>query len=403
MANAQGGTNYAGAGVTTLTALMPIIYEARDKVAREQVGLITAATRDASENQAAVGQVIRSPVTQPVALVAIAPANVVPNTGGQTLLYKDLTISNSYAAPIQWTGEEQRAIGANYDSVIRDQFTQAFRSLDNTIEASLVATMVAGASRATGAAGTSPFNTAADFGDFAQAHLILDNNGCPVDDRRMVLGFKAYANLVSKQSSLWKANEAGTDDLLRRGYLNEVMNFKFHKSAQLDKNAHVIGGATNTYRSDVGGAADTTTYQIGESSILLKTGAGTVLPGDVVVFTGDTNKYMVVTGAAAAGDTIVLAAPGLMKTLADNVVVTIGAAYTPNIVLHPSALMVAIRAPLMPAGGDAASAVEMVLDDVTGISYQVAEYRVYRQVHFEVGAAWGSAANKAEFAAMLLG
>ena len=403
MSNAQGGTNY-GTGGTTLSALIPIIYEARDRVAREQVGLLTAATRDASETQAAVGQVVRSPVTRPTALVAIAPSNVVPNTGGQTIDYKDLTISSSYAAPIQWTGEEQRAIGGNYETVIRDQFTQAFRTLDNTIEASLVTTMLnGGASRATGAAGTSPFNTAGDFSDFANGHLILNNNGAPEDDRRLVMGFAAFANMTGKQSSLWKANEAGTDEFLRRGIINEVLNFKFHKSAQIDKNAHTVGTGAATYGSDGSGAVTPSTYQVGETAIKLKTGSGTVLAGDVVTFAGDTNKYVVVTGVTAAGQTMTIAAPGLQQTLADAVTMTIGAAYKGNIVLHPTALMLATRAPIMPAGGDAAAAVEMVYDEVSGMSYQVAEYKVYRQVHYEVGAAWGSLANKPEFAALLLG
>ena len=403
MSNAQGGNNYATGG-SSLAALIPIIYEARDKVAREQVGLLTAATHDASESQAAVGQVVRSPVTRPTALVAIAPSNIVPNTGGQTIDYKDLTITSSYAAPIQWTGEEQRAIGGNYETVIRDQFSQAFRTLDNTIEASLVATMVnGGASRAFGTAGTSPFNTVSDFSDFANAHLILDNNGAPLDDRRLVLGFAAYANMTAKQSALWKANEAGTDAFLRKGIINEVLNFKFHKSAQIDKNAHAAGTGAATYAADGSGAVTPSTYQVGETSIKLKTGSGTVLVGDVVTFAGDTNAYVVVTGATAAGQTITIAAPGLQQTLADAVVMTVGAAYKGNIVLHPTALMLATRAPLMPAGGDAAAAVEMVYDEVSGMSYQVAEYKVYRQVHYEVGAAWGSLANKSEFACILRG
>lgn len=404
MSNIQGGTNYAGAGATTLSALIPIIYEARDRVAREQVGLITAATRDASESQAAVGQTVRSPVTQPTSLTAIQPSNVVPNSGGQTLLYKDLTISNSYAAPIQWTGEEQRAIGANYDWVIRDQFTQAFRALDNTIEASLVSTMMnGGCSRAFGSAGTAPFNTVGDFSDFANGHLILDQNGAPADDRHIVLGFQGYANLTAKQSSLWKANEAGTDEFLRKGILNEVLNLKFHKSAQIDRNGHTAGTGAATYKSDGTGSVGGSAYAIGETVIKLKTGSGTVLAGDVVSFAGDTNKYVVVSGAAAAGDSITIAAPGLQAPLADNVTMTVGSAFKANFVMHPTALMLAVRAPIMPVGGDAASAVEMVFDEVSGISYQVAEYKVYRQVHYEIGAAWGSLANKPEFAALLMG
>ena len=401
MSNIQGGTNYAGAGATTLSALIPIIYEARDKVAREQVGLITAATRDASESQAAVGQIVRSPVTQAVGLTAIGPSNVSPNTGGQTILYKDLTISNSYASPLNWTGEEQRAVGGNYDVIVRDQFSQAFRTLDNTIEASLVATMLAGGSRATGSAGTSPFNTAGDFSDFANSNLILDNNGCPMDDRRMVLGFAGFANMVAKQPSLWKANEAGTDDLLRRGIINEVLGFKFHKSAQIDRNSHTKGTGAS-YVSVGTGAANGSVYQVGETAITLATGTGTVLPGDVVTFTGDANKYVVALGVSAPG-VITLCAPGLQQTLADAVAMTIGNSYKANIVMHPTALMLAVRAPIMPAGGDAASDVVMIMDDVSGISYQVAQYKQYRQVHFETGAAWGSLANKPEFAAILLG
>jgi hypothetical protein len=404
MANIQGGTNYAGAGATTLSALIPIIYEARDRVAREQIGLITAATRDASEAQAAVGQTVRSPVTQPVGLTAIAPSNVVPNTGGQTILYKDLVIANSYAAPIQWTGEEQRAVGSNFEVIFRDQFTQAFRTLDNTIEASLVATMLnGGSSRATGAAGTSPFNTVGDFSDFANAHLILDNNGAPEDDRRIIMGFAAYANMTGKQSSLWKANEAGTDAFLRKGIINEVLNLKFHKSAQIDKNAHTKGTGAATYASDGTGSVGGTAYAVGETAIKLKTGSGTVVAGDIVTFAGDANVYVVVSGVTAAGQVMTIAAPGLQQTLADAVTMTVGNNYKGNMVLHPTALMLATRAPIMPAGGDAAAAVELVYDEVSGISYQVAEYKVYRQVHYEVGAAWGSLANKPEFAALLLG
>ena len=65
MSNAQQGTNYVLPGGTSLSAIVPILYERRDRVAREQIGLITAATRDATEDQAALGQVVRSPVTMP--------------------------------------------------------------------------------------------------------------------------------------------------------------------------------------------------------------------------------------------------------------------------------------------------------------------------------------------------
>jgi len=405
MANIQGGTNYAGAGATTLSALIPIIYEARDKVAREPIGLIHAATRDASESQAAVGQTVRSPVTQAATLTAITPSNVVPNTGGQTLLYKDLVIADSWAAPVQWTGEEQRAVGDNYEVIARDQFSQAFRVLDNKIEASLVNTMVAGCSRAYGNVLVSPFTYVANSNSsmlpFAELNLILDNNGTPDGNRALILGNRAMAN-VRAMPNLYKANEAGTDELLRLGAVMEVDGFKFYKSGQLDKNGHTAGTGTG-YVTDGTGAASGSVYQAGETAIKVKTGANVISAGDTVTFAGDTNVYVVASGVTAAGQTLTLAAPGLQQSAADSVAITVGASYSPNIAFDPTALILASRAPIMPVGGDAATDVAMVLDAISGISYQIAQYKVYRQVHFEVGQAWGSLANKPEFAAMLIG
>ena len=421
MSNAQQGTNYVLPGGTSLSAIVPILYERRDRVAREQIGLITAATRDATEDQAALGQVVRSPVTMPATPTDIVPSNVSPYSGGQTIEYKDLVIANSKSVPVQWTGEEQRAVGGQYEKILGDQFEQSFRGVGNLIEASLVSTMIAGtftstinatssvnyggASRAYGTAGTTPFgwsnsDYSAGMKAFGQLHLILDNNGTPEADRRLVLSQAAFAN-IRALPNLYKANEAGTDQMLREGIALQVEGFKFHKSNQLDKNKHLAGTGTG-YLSDGTGAVTPSTYQVGETSIKLKTGTGTVLAGDVVSFAGDTNLYVVGSGVSAPG-TITLAQPGLQQTLADGVAMTITSTFTANFALNPAALILAARMPIMPAGGDAASDVAAVYDPVSGLTYQIAEYRQYRQIHYETGAAWGSLANKSEFAALLLG
>ena len=68
-----------------------------------------------------------------------------------------------------------------------------------------------------------------------------------------------------------------------------------------------------------------------------------------------------------------------------------------------SALHLATRVPAMPTGGYSADDVVVVSDPVSGISFQVALYRQFKRVAFEVGAAWGVKCTKPEHCAVLLG
>ena len=84
-------------------------------------------------------------------------------------------------------------------------------------------------------------------------------------------------------------------------------------------------------------------------------------------------------------------------------VVAVGNAYAANMAFAREAIALMTRVPAMPEGGDAADDVTVVSDEQTGLSFQVALYRQYRQVAFEVGLAWGVKAVKSEAIALLLG
>jgi hypothetical protein len=141
---------------------------------------------------------------------------------------------------------------------------------------------------------------------------------------------------------------------------------------------------------------------VGGTTIATDTGTGTVLAGDVVTFAADgNNKYVV--GSALSGGSFGINKPGALVAIPDNNALTLGNSYSPNMAFHRMALHLMTRAPLMPEGGDMADDVMMVADPYSGLVFQVAMYRIYRRVKFEVGLAWGFKAVKQEFIATLLG
>jgi hypothetical protein len=141
--------------------------------------------------------------------------------------------------------------------------------------------------------------------------------------------------------------------------------------------------------------------------------SGTIKAGDVVTFgtgggagvgTDYDTKYVVNTdGAAAAAKDIIINKPGLLVARVNDDACTVGSSYTANMAFHKSAIQLVTRAPMMPDGGDGADDVIMITDPVSGLTFQVAMYRQYRQVHYEIGIAWGYAAIKPEHIALLIG
>lgn len=376
----------------TLTNLTPDLFESLDVVSRELVGLIPSVTLDASVARAAVGQTVRSPVAPASVAADITPGQLPPNTGDQTFTNKVITISKSRGVPVRWNGEEQRGVnsGPGYRNLLRDQFTQAMRTLTNEMETDL-ASLFNESSRAFGTAGTTPF--ASNLTDTANVRKILADNGSPLSDMQLVIDTTAGAKMRTL-TQLTKANEAADASLLRQGVLLDVHGMQIRESAQISTITNGTGSAFTT---------DTAGYAVGDTIITLITGTGTVLKGDVVTFAGDTNKYVVAFGTSGAGP-ITLAEPGLRVAIAASATaLTIGADFVPNMGFSKSAIVLSTRAPAIPEEGDRAEDSMIITDPRSGLSFEVRLYNEYRQIHYEIAAAWGFAAIKPEHMALLLG
>lgn len=373
----------------TLTSLVPDLYEALDVVSRELAGFIPSVTLDASADRAALNQTVRVPITPAAAAEDVTPGQLPPDDGDQNIGNNPIVITKSRTVPFRWSGEEQRGVntGPGYKNIRRDQIAQAIRTLVNEVETN-VGTLAMTASRAWGTAGTTPF--ASDLSDPANVRKILADNGAPMSDMQLVIDTTAGAK-VRSLAQLTKANEAGTTELRAQGTLLEIHGFQLRESAGVGQHSPGTGASYVT-----NGA-----LAVGATSIAVQTGTGTILAGDVISFTGDTNKYVVQT--ALSGGVVVIAAPGLRKAVASGTAVTVVSAFTANFAFSRSAIVLATRAPALPEEGDMAADRMLITDPRTGLTFEVAMYLQYRRVRYEVSLAYGWANIKPQHTALLLG
>lgn len=377
----------------TLNKLMPELYAALDIVSREMVGFIPAVAVNAAPAGAAKGESITIPVTPTTETHDITPGQNPDDNGDQEIGSVTMTISKSKYASVRWNGEEQLGVSnsGTYNAILAGQFAQAMRALANEVDADLAA-LYAGASRAYGTPGTTPFESS--IKDVAQMRKILADNGAPMTDLQLVIDTAAGANLRSL-GQLTKANEADTDATLRRGLLLNISGFNIRESGQIV--THAAGSFTGDalVNNSGGYAKGATTIAVdGATAIALKA-------GDIVTFSGDPAHYVVASDASATP--ITLAAPGLRGAVANDATVTALGSYAASLAFDRNALQLIARTPAMPQGGDRADDVTVVTDPVSGISFQVAVYREYRRVRYEVGLAWGVKLIKPEHVAILMG
>lgn len=387
-------------GANSLSGLVTTIYSASDQVARELVGFIPAVSADMNFTRAAVGQEVTSPVAPAATATDIAPAVTPPNDGDQNIGKKGVVITKARRVPIRWNGEEQLALdnnGASYNVILRDQISQAMRTLVNEVESDLAALYVK-SSRACGTANVAPFATAGDLTDTAGALRILEENGAQGLDFQLVLGSAAMVNLRGKQSGLFKVNEAGREDMLRNGMTDRLQGFALRNSSGIKLHAKGTAAAATTNAAG---------YAVGATVITLAAaGTGTSLAGDTITFAGDTNQYVVSSGDGdvSNGGTITLAAPGLLKAIpAAATAITVAASGFRNMFFARSAIQLATRAPALPKQGDSAVDRMLVTDPLTNLTFEISMYAQYRQMQYEVALAWGCGSVKDEFIGILHG
>ena len=374
-----------------LTSLAADIYKAADMVGRELTGIIPSVTINGGSEAAALNDTVRSHFTRAATVTTISPSMTISEGTDQTVDNKTMTLDTEAAVHIPWTGEDIKHVnnGSGFQSVYGDQIKQAMRAIANQIETALWNAARKGASRAYGTAGTTPF--ASNFSEIPQLRKILADNGMPFDGQvSMVIDTTAGANLRSL-AQLQKVNEAGGAELLRQGELLNLQGFSLKESAGVTT---VTKGTGASYL--LNGA-----LAVGDTTITVDTGSGTILAGDIVTFAGTSHKYVVNT--ALSGTTFAIGSPGSKAVEADNDAVTVGNDFTANLAFHKSAVELAIRPMADPPGGDAAVDTMIVQDPWTGLVYEIKAYKGQKKAKFMISCIYGVKAWKPNHIAVLLG
>lgn len=377
-----------------LTDLAADIYKAADIVGREAVGFIPSVTINSGSEQAAQGDTVRAAFTRESTVnTSVTPSMTIPEGDDQTVDNKTLVLDQIANVQIPWTGEDIKHVnnGSGFETLYGDQIAQAMRGITNAIESHVATVAYQGASRAVGTAGTTPF--ASNFDSVAEARQILFDNGMPVNDGRtsLVVNSAAGTNLRNL-AQLQKANEAGGSQLLRQGTLLDLQGAMLKESAQVQ--SHTKGTGSGYLLNDASSA-------IGDTTIAADTGTGTILAGDVVTFAGTSDKYVVNT--ALSGGSFTIGAPGLRAAEADNDAITVGNNFTANVMLHQSAVELAVRPLENPFGGDAAEDMMIVQDPHSGLVYQISVYKGYKKAMIDVTVLYKAKAWKEDAIALLLG
>lgn len=372
------------------TSLAADIYDSAERVGRELVGGIKAVKINSGAEAAAKGDTVRAAFTEPQTVsTTYAPSMTIPEGTDQTVDNKTMSLNTYASIQIPYTGEDQKHLnnGAGYETVYGHQIQQAMRSICNKVELDLMAVISAGAGNAYGTAGTTPF--ASNMNDLPNVMKLLLDRGCPDDGSITGVYDTTAAVNIQNLSNLFKVNESGNDGLLRGGKLGQLYNIDLTRSAQV---ALSVAGTGSSYV--LNGA-----HTKGATSIVAKTGSGTIVAGDTVTI--GSHQYVVLAGIAAPGTFTINS--GLVAAGSDGDTITIGAAARRNCVLHRDSTELAIRPLAVPNGGDAARDMMTVQDPMSGLAFTLCHYVGFKKSMIEIGCLYGSKVWLPDFACLHLG
>lgn len=374
-------------GLATLRERLALVLIAN----REYERMITGATRFATVNVA---------IPASVSARAVAPDVVPPSVSAVTPTNVAVTLSEWYEAPFAM--DDKGLIQAD-NGILPMQAREAVKAIANNIEDylwSLLATKISGFA---GTSGVTPFGTGLD--DFLAADKILNDNLADPEDRFMVINTSAKASamgLRAIQDASFR-NGAGPNSLIS-GEIGNVLGARWLMSQRVPR--HTAG----TYATGAGGTTVTGANAAGSTVIALSGGAtGTLVAGDIIDFgvtgaNGQLQTYTVVSSAGGSTpSSVTIASPGLQTATVGGEALTARPSFAKNLLIQKNCLAFAM-APLMDTIQVPGATMQSVaIDEVSGLSLRLEVSRQHRQVQWSFDALYGGTVIRPGFGAWLAG
>ena len=317
------------------------------------------------------------------------PNNVIPDASAQATSIQEFSTEEQERISWNISGEQELTINKNvpYQELRVRALTKAFEKAMVRIDQFAGGKCIQAGPEAYGTPGTTPFTTDIDvMNDIRKA--VVRGKG-PVD-RRMVMDYNAYANLL-KDANVSQAQQAGTASGLVEGQFNRVRGINVTET-----NIDMV--------HDQGRNADTTLAAagaVGDTRLRLTNAAG-VKPGDA--FTIGDESYVV--QAVDNSNNVTIAAPGLRKAQASGGSNTVQFANEDprfSIAAAGEIGVMTVRPSAMPTDGDGARLTTIVTDPVSGFAFRLSVYGTYQMNSSFLTFVYGAKILRNEHQVALLG
>jgi len=336
------------------------------------------------------GAAITVPIPSAITVQDVSPA-ATPATNSQiTTTSATITMSSWKEAPFHLTDKE---IAEAMTGIIPMQASEAIKALGNQIDTDIMG-LYTGIYGFAGSSGVTPFGSS--VAEATEARKILNNQLCPLQDRRFVIDPDAEANALGLRA-FQDMSFSGTNEGIADGLIRRKLGFDWFMDQNVPDHTCGTRTATNTTTN--------ATAAVGDLTIAVTAGSGNTIAGDVFTVAGDTQTYVCSSVTNTAGGTITFT-PAAKVAWATSAAITFkgtaSTAYAQNLAFHRDAIAFATR-PLVDIADGLGNIITAAVDPISKIALRLEVSREHKRTRFSYDILYGMALVRADLATRITG